>query len=60
MHNGIRGKAVVIMLLAFCFVQAPGSAAQAGRDVEGPRKVICESADDCRIMMRWWWLMFWL
>ncbi len=55
MHNGIHGKAVLIILLSACFVLLPRSAAQNGKNLEPLEKSFANPPDNCRIMMRWWW-----
>jgi alpha-L-rhamnosidase len=55
MQNGIRGKALIIILVSACFVLVPRTAAQQDENLALLEKSFANPPDDCRIMMRWWW-----
>jgi hypothetical protein len=54
-QNGIRGKALIIILVSAYFVLVPRTAAQQGGNLALLEKSFANPPDDCRIMMRWWW-----
>jgi hypothetical protein len=55
MQNGIRGKALMIILVSACFGLVLRTAAQQDENLALLEKSFANPPDDCRIMMRWWW-----